>query len=176
MSRLELRFRSFRVYGQGRALSYRLDAEHPIGRSLLDLFHAEEERVEAIRQTVARVAQQMAPLPLAVWVYGSVARHEDRPNSDLDLLFVVEDDQAAERDAGIFRDLLESLQREEQIAVSVVPMSSKDVERLSATEDPFWKELLRDASPWHGVRPEALARSLKRRAHGAPGREEATHG
>lgn len=164
-----------KVYGQGRATSYQLDVKHPIGRSLLNLFHAEEERLEAIRRAVARAAQQMAPSPLAVWVFGSVARREDRPDSDLDLLLVVEDDDTTERDAVIFRDLLESLQREQQIMVSVVPLSSRDIERMSGAGDPFWNEILRDAIPWHGKRPEALARSL-RRAGGAPRQEGAARG
>jgi len=164
------------IYGQGRAASYRLDVEHPIGRALLDLFHVERERMEAIRQAVVRVAEQMSPPPLAVWVFGSVARREDRPDSDLDLLLVVEDDDTTERDAGTFRDLLEDLRREQQITVSVVPVSSMDLKRLSGTGDPFWKEMLRDAIPWHGKRPEALAALLKRKHSGAPRRGEAAHG
>jgi predicted nucleotidyltransferase len=164
------------VYGQGRAASYRLDVEHPLGQSLLTLFRAEEERMEAVRRAVLGAAQQMAPPPLAVWVFGSVARREDRPDSDLDLLLVVEDDGTTERDAATFRNQLESLHREQQITVSVVPVSSRDIERLSDTEDPFWSELLRDAIPWHGKRPEALASSLRQRRGAAPPEKEAPRG
>ena len=164
------------VYGQGRAASYQLDVKHPIGRSLLDLFHAEEERMEAIRQAVGTAARQMEPPPLALWVFGSVARHEDRPDSDLDLLLVIEDDDTTERDANVFRALLEDLQRDQQITVSVVPLSSRDIERLSVTGDPFWKEILRDAIPWHGKRPEALAGFLKRKPSSAPRQKDAPHG
>lgn len=165
-----------KVYGQGRATSYRLDLEHPVGRSLLNLFHAEEERVEMIRQAVASAARQMSPPPLAVWVFGSVARGEDRPESDLDLLLVLEDDETAEREAGFFREMLDDLQKEQQITLSIVPLSSSDIERLSGTADPFWKEMLRDAIPWHGERPEALARRVKRRRGDAPRRKKAPRG
>jgi predicted nucleotidyltransferase len=164
------------VYGQGRAASYRLDVAHPIGRALLDLFRAEEERAENIQRAVATAAQQLAPPPLAVWLFGSVARRTDLPTSDLDLVLAVEDDATAERDANRFRDLLEATQREQQISVSVVPLSSKDIERLSATGDPFWKEILRDAISWYGKRPEALVRSLKRKSRSAPPQREIAHG
>lgn len=150
-------------FGQGRASAYGLDVEHPLGRALRGLFRAEEERVEAIYATVASAARPMVPPPLAVWVFGSVARHEDRPDSDPDLLLVVAEDGTTERDAGTFRDLLEETERAQQITVSVIPLSGADVVRLAGAGDSFWRELLRDAIVWHGVRPEALAATLARK-------------
>lgn len=157
------------VFGQDRSSSYRLDVHHPIGHALLALFRAERERVEAIREAVASAAQGMTPSPLAVWLFGSVARGEDEPGSDLDLLLVVDGDETADREANRFRDLLADLEREHQITISVVPMSTSDVERMAGAGEPLWKELMRDAVAWHGGRPETLVRAHRRRARSARG-------
>lgn len=161
------------IYGQGRAVSYRLDAHHPIAQALIELFLAEDRRVKEVRQQITGAAERMKPSPLAVWVFGSVARHEDGPNSDLDLCIVIDRDETTERDAEIFRELLEGVREAHQIAISVVPLSSADVERLARTRDPFWNEILRDAIPWHGRPPEDLLDLLKRRYKESPMKEAA---
>lgn len=162
-------------YGQGRAVSYRLDVEHPIGEALRDLFRAEGARMEEIRETVASAARQMEPHPLAVWLFGSVARGEDGPSSDIDLLFVADDDTTVEHAASVFRERLEDLEREQQITLSVIPLSGTDIQRLAGANDPFWKEILRDAIPWHGKRPQDLLTSLRRKPNGAlVGKENAS--
>jgi predicted nucleotidyltransferase len=158
-----------RMYGQSRAASYKLDREHPLARILIDLFQAEEHRMHHIREEIRKSAASVEPPPLAVWMYGSVARGDDRPNSDVDLLFVVEDDATTDRDANRFREALEHTERGQRITLSVVAVSAQDVERLAGTEDPFWAELLRDALPLIGKSPSDLLALLKRRRRATTG-------
>jgi predicted nucleotidyltransferase len=151
-----------RRYGQGRAASYSLDPKHPLARILIGLFEAEDHRARDIQNQIRAVAERFEPTPLAVWMFGSVARGEDQPLSDLDLLLVVRDDSTTERDAGLFRQEMDALASAHGITISVVPVSGRDVERLAVTRNPFWAELLRDALALHGRSPEDLLSWLKR--------------
>ena len=93
-----------RVYGQGRAASYRIDTSHPVSRMLVELFRAEHRRIAAVLEKIRVVAERQSPRPVAVWLYGSVARGEDRVDSDMDLLLVVEDDAHVESAGDAFRE------------------------------------------------------------------------
>jgi hypothetical protein len=149
------------VLGQGRSSSYMLDAGHPVARMLIDLFGAEDARVKALYASVAGAAGRVTPHPAAVWMYGSVARGEDRPGGDLDLLLVVDDEAAVARVADAFRDEVAGVEAEHRVSISVVPVTRSDVLRLARTQDPFWKEILRDAIPLHGPPPEVLLSRLE---------------
>lgn len=149
-----------RIYGQGRSASYQLDAGHPLAPLLIDLFVAEHQSANAVRASIREAAEQVDPL--AVWVYGSVARGQDRIGSDLDLLLVAEEDADAERVADEFREHMAEVGKAHRILISVVGISGADVLRLARTEDPFWREVVSDAEPLHGLGPEALVSRLKR--------------
>ena len=149
-----------RVYGQGRAASYELDATHPVAAMLIDLFRAEDARLKAVYASVTAAARRVTPPPSAVWMYGSTARGEDRVHSDLDLLMVIDDEGAVARAADRFREEMAGVEAEHRLSISVVPASSGDVVRLARTGDPFWKEILADAVVLHGSRPEVLLSRL----------------
>ncbi len=57
--------------------------------------NCESERDPALREVVRRLVQ--AYEPESVYLFGSKARGDDGPDSDFDLLLVVEDDAPAER-------------------------------------------------------------------------------
>jgi predicted nucleotidyltransferase len=149
-----------RIYGQGRSASYQLDAGHPLAALLIDLFVAEHQSAKAVRASIREAAEQVDPL--AVWVYGSVARGQDRIGSDLDLLLVVEEDADTERIADEFREHALEVGKAYRIPISVVAVSGADVLRLARTEDSFWREVVSDAEPLHGPGPEGLVSRLKR--------------
>jgi predicted nucleotidyltransferase len=151
------------IYGQGRAASYQLDAGHPIAKMLIHLFHAEDRRVADVYGHVGRAVLRLSPRPLALWVFGSVARGEDRAGSDLDLLLVVDEEDAVEPAADALREALSEVEVEHRVTVSVVPVSSGDILRLARTGDPFWREILSDAVVLHGPGPEHLLSRLERR-------------
>jgi UTP:GlnB (protein PII) uridylyltransferase len=66
----------------------RINREHALVRNALEpLFQA--ERAAADELFAALGAAVAAPKPLAAWVFGSVARGEERPGSDLDLFVLV---------------------------------------------------------------------------------------
>ncbi len=149
-----------KVYGQGRAASYALDREHPMAPMLAVLFEAENHRARAIQDRIRKAAEPLSPL--AVWLFGSVARGEDRAGSDMDLLLVVDQDDVTDWVADAFRGSLAPIGEENHLSISVIPVSGEDILRLARTDDPFWHEMLADARPLHGPGPEALLSRLRR--------------
>lgn len=160
-----------RTYGQGRAASYQLDRGHPVARMLVDLFRSEDQRVGIIHRLVGEAAERVEPRPLAVWLYGSAARGEDRVDSDVDLLLVVPEGNDAEKAAEGFREEVKEVEKEHHISISVVAVDEGDVLRLARTGDPFWREIVSDAVPIHGGPPEALLARLRK-----PPRSGTLHG
>lgn len=151
-----------RTYGQGRAASYQLDASHPVAGMLITLFRAEDQRIPALYASIRQAAERLPFPPLAVWMFGSAARHQDDMQSDLDLLLIVADAEETERLADAFRDELAGVENEQRITISVVPLSADDVLRLARDDDPFWRAVTTDAVALHGPRPEGLLATLKR--------------
>lgn len=151
-----------RVYGLGRAASFQLDVTHPVARMLAELFRAEDERARTVLERIRETARRLRPLPLAVWMYGSVARGEDRIGSDLDLLLVIGEDERVEHAADEFRQELGDTEAEHRMTISVVPVSGADVLRLARAGDPFWREIVSDGVVLHGESPEILLSRLER--------------
>jgi predicted nucleotidyltransferase len=150
-----------KTYGQGRAVAYQLDAGHPVAQMLITLFRAEDRRVRTINDSVRHAAEQLEPQPLAVWMFGSAARHQDDLESDLDLLLIVEDASITDHLADVFRDALADIEAVHRLTISVVPLSADDVVRLAREDDPFWRAVSADAVVLQGPRPESLVFRLR---------------
>jgi predicted nucleotidyltransferase len=152
--------------GAGRALLFQLRERHPLADALKHLFASERARWEAVLAAV-RAALHSEPAVEAAWYYGSVARGEDGPRSDLDVAVAVanEDVEAISRS---LREVLEPTEDALLFTVSLTGLSPSDIRRLSAGKgDPFWRELVRDARILIGDRPETLAARHRRRAKAA---------
>jgi len=145
------------VAGTGRARLYSMRADHPLHGVLDTLFEAEERRFNAILEAIREAAHACGPSVVAVWLYGSVARGEDRPGSDLDIaVFAVENALPNVSDA--MRDALHSAGMKLGFKPSVVGIGSDDVARLSGERDPWWVQLVRDAIVLVGPHPDDSAR------------------
>jgi predicted nucleotidyltransferase len=152
--------------GQGRTILYRLAKAHVLTKPLGTLFEAEEQRVQRVYAAVATAARNRGAAIIALWVYGSVARGQDRPSSDLDLAVVVDDTDV---DGAIVdvRDELTTMLESERVSVAVVGLSLGDIKRLVSDDSPWWRNLLADAHSLFGPTPDALARELaSTSAHG----------
>jgi predicted nucleotidyltransferase len=135
----------------------------PLRASLDALFDAEERRFQHILAAIRKAARSCEQEPVAVWLYGSVARGEDQPGSDLDLVLVgTESPSPASLDA--LRDALLAAGATLGFAASVVGLGAADIARLSRTRDPWWAEVARDAIVIEGRRPDELAGLPRARA------------
>lgn len=142
--------------GQGRSRLYAIDPAHPLAPVLQALFAAERARWEGL---LARLRDGLNAFEQvdAAWLYGSVARGEDGPASDIDLALVVRG--ASGEAAEAVRERLRPLEDELRVAFSVVALSHADV--VERANDPWWSELARDAKVLKGGTPEGVAARLR---------------
>ncbi|MGH6942718.1 MAG: nucleotidyltransferase domain-containing protein [Geminicoccaceae bacterium] len=140
--------------GLGRARLYRARVDHPLSKPLETLFRAEDERFAALRSAIRRAAQATRPQPVAVWLYGSVARGEDTPESDLDLAIVAEEG-SLDAIVGQMRESLRDRAEALGASLAIVGVTPADVRRAQSG-DPRWQDVVRDAIPIVGPDPGAL--------------------
>ncbi len=142
--------------GTGRARLYRFNDSHPLATSLEALFDQEALRYSHIRAAITDTVSAVRPNVLAAWIYGSVARGEDRPDSDLDIA-VVSSSQTLEKAVEEIREALATHGGQLGFNPSVVGLAPEDVARLSNTRDPWWQSVEVDALTVFGPRPDELA-------------------
>ncbi|GIK96234.1 MAG: hypothetical protein BroJett029_04430 [Alphaproteobacteria bacterium] len=142
--------------GTQRQRLYRVDAKHPLTGVISDLFSAEDQRFHSIVEAVRTAAIDAGAT--AAWLYGSVARREDRPDSDVDVVLVASGDVGAakEKMSEALRDREDAL----RFSASVVELDADDVVRLAADEDPWWVTMVKDAVSLVGPEPLSLASRL----------------
>ena len=150
-----------RAAGAGRSVLYSLRPEHPLCPALVAIFAAEDERFQAILAGAKDAARSVGPGLLALWLFGSVARGDDREHSDLDLALVAEPGSLP-RLADAFRDRVTAMGETAGFSPAVVALGTDDVVRLSAERDPWWCRVAHDAVALIGERPEALTARLIR--------------
>jgi predicted nucleotidyltransferase len=152
--------------GSGGARLYSLRHDHPLAGPLSALFDAEERRYEAIHDRIAAAAQAGGPDIVAAWVYGSAARGDDDPTSDVDIA-LVSTPKARSRRADEFRERIHDIERALGFRASIVAIDTADIPRLDREKDPWWMSVLQEARPIAGEHPADLLRRLqkpKRRA------------
>jgi predicted nucleotidyltransferase len=79
----------------GRSHVWRLAPEHVLRDVLVRMFHGEANSLELLK---AEIGALLRPLPVTrAFLFGSVARGDERPTSDIDLLVLVESKVAKEK-------------------------------------------------------------------------------
>ncbi|MEX2608841.1 MAG: nucleotidyltransferase domain-containing protein [Gemmatimonadota bacterium] len=148
--------------GVGGHPSHRARRIHPLYAVLDGLFHVEAQRFGEIADAI-RTAARADPPPEAVWLYGSVARREDTPGSDVDVAVVIPGgDMAVDRAADEIRERLARSEETLGFSASVVAISLDDVLRLSAG-DSWWTNVTREAIALDGPDPAQLAAHMRRK-------------
>lgn len=147
--------------GQGRSRLYRVDVGHPLYLPLGALFQAEAERFETVLDGLAASVENLTPSPLGLWVYGDVARAEDRPHGDIEVALVAAD-QEVDTPVNRLREMLTPIQDVQRVWFSVVGLSPSDVRRMVEREDRWWKGATEPHLTIFGKGPNELAGELVR--------------
>jgi len=152
--------RVLHVLGSARSQLFALNDDHPFTAPLRGLFGSEQERWERLLQAL-RDALKAERGVRSAWLYGSVARGEDAPQSDIDVALVMAHPrpEVAER----VRAALLPLEENQQVSFSVAAVSEDELAKLRPG-DRWWSELARDAKPLKGSTPQQEMARARRAA------------
>jgi predicted nucleotidyltransferase len=142
--------------GSGRSRVYRIDTKHPLFPPISAMFAAEHERFKSILDAV-RAAVPTADVA-ASWLYGSVARGEDRVDSDFDVVLINRHKSAVAKTA--VREALDALEDSFRFSASIIDLDAEDVIRLHTTQDPWWMTMSAQAVPLTGPDPASFISKL----------------
>ena len=137
------------VLGMSRSQVFTLNQHHPFASLIKDMFTTEQCRWEAIDQGLRQALQAQRAVRSA-WLYGSVARGEDTPGSDIDVAFVTEGESSDAVSA--VREALHSLEEQFQVHISSVALTPEDVAQLVPSVG-WWAEVSRQAKVLKGTTP-----------------------
>lgn len=163
----------------GRSGLYRADRTHPFATPLATLFDAERTRRDAVVRAAERWAARARPKPRALWLFGSVARAEEKLSSDLDLAVVAGTKAERQRVAERLHDAVAPVAARHAVTVNVMSYDLEEIRDLPARDRAMWVNLRRDALPLgDSPSPDDLLRGLttapagrrratRRRAHSA---------
>lgn len=179
--------------GRGRGAVYRVRRDHPFAPPLRALFAAERGRRAAVPRAVRDWAERVEPGPLAVWLFGSVARRDDRFGSDVDLALVAPGPGSARGASGSqrasvtrhhadaladgLRAALLPVAEATHLSPNVVVLLPAELLALEHRQPTMWRGLLEESEPVVGPTAPALIRRLRRdaarvqpplRSHGPP--------
>lgn len=138
--------------GEGRSQLYAMRTSHPMLPALEALFEAEEQHWRGFLEELTALLRAQSGLK-AAWLYGSVARGEDHPHSDVDLVALFE--EVREGSLHALRDALASLEARHQLRISLVALSAQSIGELDENS-PWWANALKDARLLVGELPERI--------------------
>jgi predicted nucleotidyltransferase len=137
---------------------YRINRAHDLVEPLTALFDAESRRIAAVQKALAEILESGAVREhiLSIILFGSNARGDALPTSDLDLLAVTEEASQAERVLQVLIDAIPDVQRRFGLRVSPLVMEKARVQERYRDGDPLLKNVLSDGRRLYGAHFHAI--------------------
>lgn len=151
------RQRLVRAHGSGRVQLYELNTDHPLATSLAALFRAEYRRWDGLMGSIREVLERHDVN--AAWLYGSVARGDDVPESDVDIALLVKSQAGVDE----VREALMLLEDAQQIRISLMALTIQELAALPE-DDPWWANVVREGRVLKGTAPDEARRRAARAA------------
>lgn len=132
----------------GRAHLYRLNRDHIFITSIINkLIELEKNILLNLGQTIM---PHLDPKPLSIILYGSVARGDEKPNSDLDLLFVY-DNHAKSGKISNNAYIMELISRQYGNPVSIIRIRISDFQHPEPDHKAFVKNIIKEGKNIAGL-------------------------
>lgn len=139
----------------GRTTIATFDRATPLAAVLIGIFAAERRQAATTLDLVKRGALRLKPRPMALWLYGSVARGNDSHASDIDIALVTGAPNAGEQAMALRKHLGHTLDMEGD-RISVIAMRPTDVRKMAAKNSKLWRQLQRDVVVLAGDSPSGF--------------------
>jgi predicted nucleotidyltransferase len=140
---------------------FKFNKDHFLAGPIGLLFQTERDRFSSLLEAIKASSQANRQWILSLWMYGSVARREDVPGSDVDVAVIVDDDHLAEVVSAIRENLRQPGERLDFLP-NVVGLDIGDVKRLVGDDDPWWHNSSHDAVVLIGEHPEDVGHSIRK--------------
>ena len=129
--------------GSGKTQLIRLNFDNYLVRnSLLPLLRQERELQNAVKQEIARIFQDGT---LAITLFGSTARGQDMPGSDMDVLLLV-DESYKSKIKNRATEYSPTFIRQYGIRLSPIIMTTAEAKRKIKNSDPLLKNILSEGT------------------------------
>ena len=152
------RQRLVKALGSGRTQLYELNTGHPLAPAMAALFRAEHQRWDGLMGAIRDVLERHGNVA-AAWLYGSVARGEDAPDSDVDIALLVRSQAVADE----VREALMPLEDAQQIRISLTALTPRELAALPE-DDAWWANVAREGRVLKGAAPDEARRRVARAA------------
>jgi predicted nucleotidyltransferase/predicted transcriptional regulator len=134
----------------GRAHLFTLNRDHElIAKGIVPLLRLERDFRERLKRVLRRHLQGVA---LSGAIFGSVARREEAPESDLDVCLVVASSQAKEEAHARVEKLAPVIWQRFGARLAPIILTREELRRRNARKDALVRTLLREADLFVGVR------------------------
>ena len=133
---------------------YSFNGEHALAPAVAELFEADNKRTLAILDRIRQLAVDEGAAYAGV--FGSSARGEADPQSDLDLIVLVDTAQAGEAAYAALVEGSEALREEFGVRLSPVVLTLDQARRQKREQSTFMRSVVRDARRVHGPPLEEL--------------------
>src|SRR3989339_626512 len=124
----------------GKALLYKVSIDSLfVKNTLVKLFENERQLIECY---VQYIVSKFSIKPISIILFGSMARHTGKPNSDVDLLFVSKNDKKhlEQRIEQIIPELVKKFGNRP----SIIIWTQKEFLKRYRSQEPFIKKILQD--------------------------------
>ena len=126
----------------GRAYLYRLKSNNAIVNQMLaPLFNTEKN---LLANELTKVANRLEGTAIAVILFGSVARGEEEPGSDIDLAVIVQDPETREAAQGLGDEILDELAEVTGVIPTIIVWSKDEFKERYDSGDGLARSLLEE--------------------------------
>jgi uncharacterized protein len=132
---------------------FRINQNHDLVEPLRALFDAESSRITRLREALEKILDGGAVREhtLSIILFGSNARGDARPDSDLDLLVATEAESQIERVSEVLIDAIPAIRRRFGLRLSPLVLEKARVQERWRDGDPLMQNVLSEGRTLYGA-------------------------